>query len=374
MSLRSPNRVNKHKKRRSIARFTLRQQGFTINHLIEQYPNELKRLKLACDMGDTGIELRPPREGEHFLGPAAHYILREACLLWRTTDCIAGIPLPDISSGNVRFCATATYALESLPSDQHTPECIMAALRINGSSLQCVKEEDQTREMILVAVRNNGRALEHVRKPIDFEIALAAVYQSGMALSYIPASLRTREMCLLAVSKYGMAIAHVPHELLNDQTLCLLAVTNNGDAFTHVSRSMRTEELFIMAAKSSPWMIEKFADLLTEDASFALVRHNPFLMGNMPLNMRSYELCLLAAGIDGEALCAIPEDHRSDELIEIAIRSNPKCIDYLDAHEKTEARLRLAYQLDPASGDLLIAYPLLKQLQEEYKANTSPEP
>ena len=158
MNLRHPNRVSKYKKRRSIARFTLRQQGYTISHLIEQYPNELKRLKLACDMGDTGIELRPSRAGEHFLGPAAHYVLREACSFWRPKDCIAGIPLPDISSGNVRFCATTPHALESLPAYQHTQECIMAALSIDGNALQVVDQEILTQEMILLAVRNNCKA------------------------------------------------------------------------------------------------------------------------------------------------------------------------------------------------------------------------
>lgn len=371
MLKRNPLLVSPYRKFSSIARAELRRQGFTVSALITQYPNELKRLKLACDMGDTDFVLRAAREGEHFLAPAAYYVLHQATRLNPDAGC-AGIPFPDTQGSIKRFCETAYSALDRLPPRFRTPEHVRAALKINGNALQYVDAENQTREMVLQAVRQNGRALAHADIMIDLEIALAAVFETGMALSYTPAVCRTREVCLLAVQSYGLAIAHVPQALLQDEAICRAAVLNNGDAFRYVPNTYRTAELFIIAAKQSAWIIEKHSYLLTPAVCSELVDHNPFLLGMLPLNMRSFSLCMQAVKLDGEAIGNVPSPHRTEELITTAVRSNPVCIDYLSKDEHTEAISRLAFSLDPEACQDLIPYPLIGQLNREREAQLLP--
>jgi hypothetical protein len=42
----------------TCAKKNLNELGITPSWLIKHYPVELKRFKLACDLGETGIELK----------------------------------------------------------------------------------------------------------------------------------------------------------------------------------------------------------------------------------------------------------------------------------------------------------------------------
>jgi hypothetical protein len=56
---------------RQLAIQHLKDAGITVASLIKNYPQELLRFKLACDMGLTDIELPANGPRSHLLNPAA---------------------------------------------------------------------------------------------------------------------------------------------------------------------------------------------------------------------------------------------------------------------------------------------------------------
>ncbi len=198
--------------------------GLTPDSLILRYPQELKRFRLACNMGETGIQLDESSLGEHPLLPAAYAWLKLAST-WPPQASIAGIDLPVLESA------------------------FTAELSEEGLSIQEIPQELQNESLRLIAVKQYGGALAYI--PIDKQtkvIQLVAVSQNGAAIQYIPLEQQSEDMRLIAVSLYAEALSLIPLEHRSESVMCA-AVSKDGYALRHIPLEQQTEAIRLAAVK-----------------------------------------------------------------------------------------------------------------------------
>lgn len=356
-----------------LAAAQLKKEGFTANFLISNYPQELKRFALSCDLGLTGVELKPPLAHEPTLAPAANYVISQALKIEKG-DAFVGIPLPVLLECYERIAIDHKHGINRIPQAFVTTELCLKVLPYNGYAIRLIPHEQQTKEMALSAVRDEGRAMEFVSdRLIDFELCMAAVSKTGLALRRVPNHLRTKEVCLSAVSTTGFVLFDVPADVI-DADICLAAITATGMAYRHVPPEFRSEALLCQAVKTAGFLLEEEVDSLTPLICTYAVLSDPSNLRMVPEHLCTYEICLHAITQDGTTLAFVPDEHRTDELITLAIQQSPQCIDCLTPDEKTIDRQRMAYFLDPNGVGDLIAYPLIHQLHQEYMVkNNNPK-
>jgi hypothetical protein len=194
-----------------IANEFLNDIGVSTAWLIERYPVELKRFMLACDMGDTGIELPRAKPSEHILVPAANAWFHLVCAEY-PQSVIAGIAVPQVME--LRRIAKAINGdesgLKSLKWNNRESLHISMVQKMS-MSLRLIPVDQQTESVRLAAVQQNGRALQVIPADQQSEaLRLAAVQQDGWALQYIPADQQSEDVRLAAVQKNGWALEYIP--------------------------------------------------------------------------------------------------------------------------------------------------------------------
>jgi hypothetical protein len=354
------------------AKAQLTREGFTVDYLISNYPHELKRFALSCDLGLTGIGLDPPGAHESSLVPAANYVISQATKIDKSIECI-GIALPVLFECYERMAIEYKYGINSVPRALINTSLCLKVLPQNGYTMRLIPEAEQSKEMALIAVREDGRSIEWVSKRlIDLALCIAAVSTTGLALRCIPEHLKTREVCLAAVSVSGSVLANVPLEH-RDYDLCWAAVMATGMAYQHVPTKLKSEALLCQAVKTAGWLLQEEGSAITPLVCKQAVLSDPSNLRMVPAHLCSLELCLDAVSLDGTTLSFVPKEHRTDNLITTAIKKSPQCIDCLTLDEKNEERQRMAYFLDPDGVSDLIAYPLIHELHQEHmrKNNTN---
>lgn len=150
-------------------------------------------------------------------------------------------------------------------------------------------------------VRVDGNELQYTPyEYISLELCTEAVKQKGLSLRYVPKKFQTYEVCKTAVLQNGLAIQHVPKEL-------------------------RTRELRIEAVKQRPSVVSFFPEdaELCEIAVKADGLTLKFLMVDL-----TKELCEMAVTSNGEALKYVPENLKTPEICEIAVKNCPKALQW----------------------------------------------
>ncbi len=243
---------------RQLALSDLKAHGLTTDGLIQRYPQEIKRFRLACDMGETGIQLAQSSPGKHPLSPAANAWL-ELASTWPPQACIAAIDVPTLDS-----------AFES-------------QVREDGLSIQDIPECLQNEALRLVAVKQYGYVLEFIPVSQQTEaIQLAAISEKGAAIRYVPIDQQTEEMRLIAVSIYGDALTFIPQKHRSEAVMCA-AVTNDGYALRHIPIEQQTKKIQIAAVSRHGLVLSMIAkNKQSIDVQRAALKQNKEAANHMP--------------------------------------------------------------------------------------------
>lgn len=88
-------------------------------------------------------------------------------------------------------------SLQHVPEIHRTAELCMAAVKQNGNAMWCVPPEKQTEELKLMAVNNCGRAIHYIENPSD-EVQIAAI-QNDTSAFYLIENPSDEIVCLHAL-------------------------------------------------------------------------------------------------------------------------------------------------------------------------------
>lgn len=257
-----------------IALTELTEKGVTAEALIDQFPVELRRFRLACDMGEAGISLSPAREKEHPLMPAAQAWIKEAAT-WPIRESIAGIEVPLLENALMHMTKEHSFNLVFIPLSMQSEALRieaaardgrilhridpkfqsdavrLAALSNLGIILALIPDNEQSELMRLTAVNNYGMSLKHISPENQSKsVRLAAVKNIGLALEYIPPAYQTEEIRLAAVKQDGMALAFIPVSDQSEQVR-KIAVKNCVAALQYIPMDEQSRELKLVAIKAN---------------------------------------------------------------------------------------------------------------------------
>jgi hypothetical protein len=226
----------------------LKDAGISVASLIESYPQELMRFKLACDMGMTDIELKADEAGSHTLNRAAQAWI-ELATEWPPQEAIAGIYVQALDKAIIFQINQEVDVLAQLPLSHHTEVIRLKAVQENGWAIKYIPSEQQSEGVRLAAVQKNGSAIYYI--PADQqseEVRLAAVQQNGFALEFIPADQQSEEVRLAAVHKYGRALEYIPVDQ-QSEAVRLAAVQQIGSAIQFIPVDKQSKEVRLGALK-----------------------------------------------------------------------------------------------------------------------------
>lgn len=173
----------------------------------------------------------------------------------------------------------------------------------------------------------------------DAAVCRAAVARDGIQLAEVPWSMLTPELCAVAVAQSGAALSYVP-DALRGAAICELAMRNGGD-LQDVPDDFRSAGACLSASRSDalcwvPWELrdERMCELHLSRGSrmrfvpyanrSKLLIRNYFLsphevavgersLNEIPFALRDYDTCL-AAVVTGDFLCDVPVSLRTREL------------------------------------------------------------
>lgn len=198
---------------RQLAIKDLEAHGLTAKGLIERYPQELKRFKLACDMGETGILLAPIEPTRDPLEAAA-YAWLDLAATWPPKACIEGIDLPILFTAFATKVNANGMALKDIPQSLQSEEIKIAAARQDGWALTYIPADQQSEALRLVAVNQDGRSLRYIPAESQSEaVRLAAVSKDAWALEFIPEDLQSEAVRRAALIKDRSAARFMPDKV-----------------------------------------------------------------------------------------------------------------------------------------------------------------
>lgn len=158
-----------------------------------------------------------------------------------------------------------------IKEDVLTYEMCLTAIKKCGRFFPDVPKKFRTKELCLIAFEYEPHNIEEFpEEHISYDLYLNAVSRSGYILQKTPARFLTHELCLAAVKSTGHQVKYVPKEIL-DEEICLAALQN--------------------------------------------LKHLGFgILGDIPVSLRTYQVCLAAVQADAGSFKFVPEEHKSYEL------------------------------------------------------------
>ena len=223
------------------------------------------------------------------------------------------------------------YVSRHIPKKHQTKELFMAAVQKDGRVFPLVPPEFQTRDLCLVAIEQCGLAIKDLpRRLRNPEIYLLAIQQNGLALDYVPIDFRTVDMCLLAVKNNGLALKYVPEKTITPD-ICLLAIEQEESAFYFVPRAMMSFDFCCAAVNRNGVVLEQ-----------VLQAASPFSKTQFSSEQKA-KMCYLAVKQNPNALEAVPEEHRTEELFFQLL--NEKRLQYGDGSKYSKLGEDLAHKI-----------------------------
>jgi hypothetical protein len=168
-------------------------------------------------------------------------------------------------------------------------------LQYDKDGLSRISTDNMNFGLVMTAVQYFGSALKYARLDhINQEMCDAAVANDGNAIYYVPVRYRTSNLCAIAVDK-GCPLDAVPYDLRTSD-LCLRAIRKNPSAIYAVPSNIMNV-MFCMSA-----------------AIYVALK-------DIPLELRTLEVCKIAVYYNRDALPYVPMALRTGELCMIAIQN-----------------------------------------------------
>ncbi|MDR2792114.1 MAG: DUF4116 domain-containing protein [Treponema sp.] len=230
------------------------------------------------------------------------------------------------------FGADRWEALDAVPMELRTEELCMAAVSNYPHAIEAVPEDVCTEEIYIAAVeqgKNEGTQFlaDGPTSKITKAVLMAAIENSDMndsdicesILGCVPEELWKDRKILEALWRYDGTVEYIPKELWNDPDFAANAVhAAGGDAIRNAGESARAalgadaylaaidRDMFLLGESSTG---EYVPDELWKDKAFcrAVLEKDGNELRNIPENLRTLELCLLAVKQNEAALEYVSE-------------------------------------------------------------------
>ncbi len=252
-------------------------KGFTIDFLMTEHRDLLKRLRLDSDMGEGNIPLREDSDDPQDLESVAAYVIYQA-VQWPYPDQVYGIEL----STYLQEAANKYVEQNSIGlwGNHGKSEIVDVALASHHKrSFNQIKPESLTDAVIKAGIARNAEQLSDLpERKLSPEIALYAIQVSPLVFPLIPESLKTQQIIDLAVGSNGLNIAHLKEEE-KSANRCIDAVKSNPFSIVFVPKEHQKPSLLKKALAGDGMAAQHIDDdILTPDLQKIAIKQNPLVL------------------------------------------------------------------------------------------------
>lgn len=209
-----------------------------------------------------------------------------------------------------------------IPSIEIWSDAIIdCAIRLRADALKyAIVYREITDEQYLTALRAYGQALEFMpRKLLTSELCLDAL-KRGASMNDIPIELMDYEICKILAHQHPTAVSRLPHQA---DEIYEIAVKARPDIIKHTV-GLLTDQVILLALSLDGLCLEFVPEPTTEMCDVAIGQNGRALQ-YVPMDMRTYELCLKAIR-GGARLTNVPDAHRDSPMRELALQHNGEAL------------------------------------------------
>lgn len=286
------------------------------------------------------------------------------------------IPVNKIS---MELCKAAVsqnaYAIRHVPDAFKNGEICELAYSINPETLKYIPYKHKTKEMFKKELFFDAEKVlkEIPGKFIDDETGYIAVSVKPESYNLLPESLKKKsDIILKTLSKDGRMLRNIP-EGMQTEEMVVAALKTSGTAVLpfiriknkNIASEIQSAENLEAVRKFKEEIAEKKITLKkatggkTDKESLAkALDMNPYLLGEIKLQERTYDLCLKAVGLQPRTITEVPLKHRSAFLCNMAVRKDAGVLEFIPYELRTEEVCRYCVERE---GESLSAVP------EKYK-------
>ncbi len=203
-----------------------------------------------------------------------------------------------------------------------------------------VPEECWTERLALEALKAGGDYSHRVPKGILHtpEICREAAETGGTGWNVWGAlceEAKTPENCLALVKRHGYVLENIPREFLTHE-LCEAAVRSHPFAVRYVPEAF--EDVYVLAVRQDERVFRE-SDVYKKNSAVLgeLMKTNGSLIREVPVEMRTKELCMTAQGNFAYAYGYMPEEWRTDEVWRMAVALDCNVLSEVPEEMRTES-------------------------------------
>jgi hypothetical protein len=182
------------------------------------------------------------------------------------------------------------------------------------------------------------------------EGCLAALGVCYRLFKYIPEKSKTEEVCLAAVREISWNFKYIPEALLTEQ-FCIALVKANVSSFKYIPDRLKTPELCLIAVSLHHGSVlgKIPMDRRTEEICRAAVTSCGANLADVPKGLITAELCRIALANHGNAIHWVPAQFINEDLCRIAVSSQGNALYHIEEQYKTIEVCHLAVEQDPSA-------------------------
>lgn len=285
----------------SLGAEALMKNGFTIDFLIADHQELLKRLRLESDMGEGNIPNQGKDGDPQDLESVAAYIIYN-CIQWPYPDNAFGFdmkgylqdaacqyiseyniqPYGNINKSRIVDAALAAKhprVLRDIHSENQTPDVIEKALKRNPEQFKVIAQEKKSVDYALMALNNNPAVFPMIEEQYWTKHLIdQGIQKNGLNLGFIKEDQKTATRCAAAVKQNPGAIVFVPQHL---QTAGLLKTALSGDGLSveHINDELITPDLQKVAIKENAHVLMIKESFCTPENIKLAAKHHPEIKG-----------------------------------------------------------------------------------------------
>ena len=273
------------------------QKGFTVDFLIEQHGDLLKRLRLESDIGEGQIPNQGKEDDPQDLESVAAYVIY-TCVQWPYQDSVFGLDMQDFLQdaavkyvneyhiqvwGNINksrivdaaLAARHDNVLHEIAPENQTHRVIVKALSRNPEQFKMIVEDKKSVDYALLALTINPAVLPLIAEKFRTEAVVdLAIRNNGLNLAFIKEEQKTAARCVDAVQQNPGAIVFVPRKLQKGGLL-KTALSGNGLSVEYLDEALITPALQKVSIKENAHVLMIKESFCTPENLKYAAKHHP---------------------------------------------------------------------------------------------------
>ena len=228
-------------------------------------------------------------------------------------------------------------AINLIPNDMLDEHLFFIASKTNKNILIYTPKEYRTKKFCEYAIDNKNVFYNIPKEYINYELCKKSILKNAISIKYIPKEYRTKELCELAIKQDGSALRYIPKKYRTKE-LYELAINSSPYALQYIPQTYYSEKLFLKSINNYPNSLKtmpmNYFDCETNEYKNIIplimtsLKQKKISLSNIDAKIINKDMVLLAIQ-NQDSLYYVPEELKTKEICELAVKNDIKNIQYI---------------------------------------------